>query len=242
MDGTRQAPSTRGRHSPYIRPMPIRRPTAAPAALGALPLSVTGRPALPFRQPAPSMRVTTHSMTWSSVSSVVSTSTASSALASGEVFRPESAASRLTSASRVAARSAASLPLSSPLRRAARASGEAVRNTLRSASGRTVMPMSRPSTTMPFGASAAMLRCRSVIRVRTSGTALTALTAAVTSWVRIGPAASRPSTVMVGAAGSVPETITGLAAASATAVASLTSIPLVSIHQVIARYWAPVSR
>ena len=52
-----------------------------------------------------------------------------------------------------------------------------------------------------------------MIRARTSGTALTALTLEVTSWVRIGPATSTPSTVMVGAAGSVPETMTGLPAA-----------------------------
>ncbi len=181
-------------------------------------------------------------MTCSSVRSVVSTSIASAALARGEVLRPESAASRLIRAARVAARSPASLPLSSPLRRAARASGEAVRKILTSASGRTVVPMSRPSTTMPCGASAAMARWSSVIRVRTSGTALTALTAAVTCWVRMGPAASAPSTAMVGADGSVPETISGLPAASATAAGSFTSMPLLSIHQVIARYWAPVSR
>jgi hypothetical protein len=176
------------------------------------------------------------------VSSVVSTSTASPAFFNGEVLRPLSAASRLISASRVAERSVASLPFSSPLRREARASGEAVRKILRSASGRTVVPMSRPSTTMPPVASAAMERWSSVMCVRTSGTALTALTAEVTSWVRIGTDASAPSTAMVGAAGSVPETITGLAAAAATAWASSTGTPLVSIHQVIALYCAPVSR
>src|SRR5690606_2281517 len=186
-----------------------------------------------------STRVTTHSMTCSRVSSVVSTSTASSALASGEVLRLESAASRLIRASRVALTSA---PLSSPLRRAARASGEAVRKILRSASGSTVVPMSRPSTTMPVTAAAAIARCSSVIRVRTSGTALTALTLAVTSCSRIGPATSVPSTVMAGAFGSVPETISGLPAAAAIAAGSSVSMPLVTIHQVIARYWAPVSR
>ncbi|KDQ66374.1 hypothetical protein DT87_03810 [Streptomyces sp. NTK 937] len=170
---------------------------------------------------------------------MVSTSTASAALASGEVVRPESAASRLISASRVAARSD---PLTSPLRRAARASGDAVRKILMSASGSTVVPMSRPSTTMPPRAAAAMERWSPVIRVRTSGTALTALTLEVTSWVRIGPEASSPSTVIVGPAGSVPETMTGLSAAVAISDGSLTSTPLFSIHQVIARYWAPVSR
>ncbi len=81
-----------------------------------------------------------------------------------------------------------------------------------------------------------------MIRVRTSGTALTALTLEVTSWVRIGPDTSTPSTVMVGAAGSVPETISGLPATAAMAVGSSRSMPLVTIHRVIARYWAPVSR
>ena len=79
-------------------------------------------------------------------------------------------------------------------------------------------------------------------RARTSGTALTALTAEVTSGERIGPATSTPSTVMVGAAGSVPETRTGVSACEATAAASSTSTPCRSIHQVIARNIAPVSR
>lgn len=154
-------------------------------------------------------------------------------------MRLESAASRLTSASRVASMSA---PFSSPLRRAARASGEAVRKIFRSASGSTVVPMSRPSTTMPAGADPARVRCSSVIRARTSGTALTALTLEVTSCVRIGPATSVPSTVMVGSAGSVPETISGLPAAAAIAEGSVTSMSLLTIHHVMARYCAPVSR
>lgn len=78
--------------------------------------------------------------------------------------------------------------------------------------------------------------------VRTSGTALTALTLEVTSWVRIGPEASSPSTVIVGPVGSVPEMITGLAAAVAISAGLVTSMPLFSIHQVMARYCAPVSR
>ncbi len=142
----------------------------------------------------------------------------------------------------MAATSAASLPVSSALRRAARTSGEAVRKILTSAAGSTVVPMSRPSATIPPGASAAIVRCNSVIRVRTSGTALTALTAAVTSEVRIAAETSAPSTVIVGACGSVPETIRGLSEAAATAAGSFTSTPLASIHHVMARYWAPVSR
>jgi hypothetical protein len=135
-----------------------------------------------------------------------------------------------------------STPFSSPLRRAARASGDAVRKIFRWASGSTVVPMSRPSTTMPCAAEAAIERWSSVIRARTSGTALTALTLEVTSWVRIGPATSTPSTVIVGPCGSVPETISGLPAAAAIAAGSSVSMPLLTIHQVIARYWAPVSR
>jgi hypothetical protein len=64
-----------------------------------------------------------------------------------------------------------------------------------------------------------------VIRVRTSGTALTALTLAVTSWVRIGGETSVPSTVIVGRSGSVPETISGLPAAAAIAPRSAMSMP-----------------
>ncbi len=154
-------------------------------------------------------------------------------------MRLESAASRWISAARVAWTSA---PLSSPLRRAARASAEAVRKTFRSASGSTVVPMSRPSTTMPVRADAARERCSSVIRARTSGTALTALTREVTSWPRIGTDTSTPSTVMVGADGSVPETISGLPATAAIADGSVMSMLLLTIHHVIARYWAPVSR
>ncbi len=95
---------------------------------------------------------------------------------------------------------------------------------------------------MPFSADDARERCSSVIRVRTSGTALTALTLEVTSWVRIGPATSVPSTVIVGLSGSVPETISGLPVTAAIADGSSRSMPLLTIHQVIARYWAPVSR
>ncbi|CAM5687631.1 hypothetical protein SVIOM74S_04821 [Streptomyces violarus] len=50
------------------------------------------------------------------------------------------------------------------------------------------------------------------------------------------------ATVMVGPCGSVPETISGLPAAAAIAAGSSVSMPLLTIHQVIARYWAPVSR
>ncbi len=110
------------------------------------------------------------------------------------------------------------------------------------AAGNTTLPMSRPSATMPRSATSAQPRCSSTSRARTCGTAATALTWAVTSGPRIGPETSWPSTVMVGPAASVPETITGLEQATATASRSSTSTSLASIHQVIARYIAPVSR
>ena len=87
-----------------------------------------------------------------------------------------------------------------------------------------------------------MSRCSRTSRCRISGTALTALTALVTACSRIGPDTSMPSTVMVGASGSLPETSTGASACAATAAESSTSTWFSSIHQVIARYIAPVSR
>ena len=71
---------------------------------------------------------------------------------------------------------------------------------------------------------------------------LTGETAPVTSSVRMASATSVPSTVIVGASGSVPETICGSPTRAATASASWTSTPARSIHQVIARNIAPVSR
>ena len=85
-------------------------------------------------------------------------------------------------------------------------------------------------------------RCRSSRRARTSGTALTGLTAALTSALRISTDTSTPSTVIVGASGSVPDSMRGRPATAATAAASRTSTPSLSSHQVIARNIAPVSR
>ena len=78
--------------------------------------------------------------------------------------------------------------------------------------------------------------------MRISGTALTALTAEVTACSRIASATSVPSIVIVGVRGSVPDTSSGASAWAATAPGSSTSTPCSSIHQVIARYIAPVSR
>ena len=112
------------------------------------------------------------------------------------------------------------------------------------ASGQTTEPMSRPSTTIPGPASAASMAARWMpsSRARTSGTALTGETAALTSGCRIAVATSSPSTVMVGASGSVPLSMRGSPQRAATASGSCTSTPWRSIHQVIARYIAPVSR
>ena len=85
-------------------------------------------------------------------------------------------------------------------------------------------------------------RWSSSSRARTSGTALTGLTAALTSSERIPTATSVSSTAMVGPSGSVPERIAGSWTRAATAAGSWTSTPWRSIHQVIARNIAPVSR
>ena len=81
-----------------------------------------------------------------------------------------------------------------------------------------------------------------MIRARTSGTALTALTAAVTSWVRIGPGDVRAVDRDGRGGGVGAGDDDGLAGGGGDAAGSSTSMPLLSIHQVIARYWAPVSR
>ena len=135
---------------------------------------------------------------------------------------------------------AGSLLPCSALRREARADTSAVRCTLTSASGHTTDPMSRPSTTMP--PSPMVWRCCATRRVRTWATDATSDTAAVTASPRMGSATSMPSMVTVGSSGSVPETRRGSWARAATAAWSVTSTPWPSIHQVMARYCAPVSR
>ena len=90
--------------------------------------------------------------------------------------------------------------------------------------------------------SAITARWSSRRRARTSGTALTGETAALTSSLRIPTATSTPSTVIVGSSGSVPETMSGSPHRAATAAGSWTSTPARSSHQVIARNIAPVSR
>ncbi len=84
--------------------------------------------------------------------------------------------------------------------------------------------------------------CMATRRVRTSGTEATALTALDTCRIRISAVTSVPSTLMAGLPGSVLTSMTGCPAWAATASALPTGTPWCSIHQVRARYMAPVSR
>ena len=83
---------------------------------------------------------------------------------------------------------------SSAQRRRARSATEAVRNTLSSASGQTVVPTSRPSQTHDPVPNTS--RCTAVIAARTPGWAATVETLAVTSGLRICSVTSVPSTAM----------------------------------------------
>ena len=76
-------------------------------------------------------------------------------------------------------------------RRPARSSGLAVRNTLSRASGKTTVPMSRPSATRPGWRRNA--RCRSSRAARTAPWTATCDAAALTSSPRIRSVTSRPS-------------------------------------------------
>src|SRR5215472_11605355 len=180
-------------------------------------------------------------VTWSRLSTVESTSMASAAIAvcgaSARSLRLCSAVVTVAVAPGSAARSA--------LRRWARASSLAVRNTLTAASGATTVPMSRPSATIPWPAAhtlAMISCCIATSRARTSETEATALTALDTSRVRIRPDTSAPSTLITVLSGSVPASITGRPAFADTTQRSAVSSPCAISHQVSARYIAPVSR
>ena len=77
-------------------------------------------------------------------------------------------------------------------RRPARASAEAVRKILRSASGNTTVPMSRPSTTTSCPA-LTIARSRELTHSRTTGMAAMAETHAVTSVLRSASSTGSPS-------------------------------------------------
>src|SRR5262249_49200651 len=184
---------------------------------------------------------TISAMTWPRLRTVESTLIASLAITDCGA----SAVSRRFCSSRVTAGVAAGSADRSALRRAARASSLAVRNTFTTACGATTVPMSRPSATIPSPAAQARARmpcCCAIRCARTSGTDATALTALDTSRLRISPVTSVPSTVTAGRAGSVVTSITGRRACPATVAGSPTSRPWLISHQVSARYIAPVSR
>jgi hypothetical protein len=100
-------------------------------------------------------------------------------------------------------------------------------------------------TTMPTPACWAAdtsARCRATSLSLTAGTALTALTAAVTSSPRIGPDTSTSPTWIDGCAGSQPLRMDTASEAEATASGSSTLTCASSMAHVMARYIAPVSR
>ena len=174
------------------------------------------------------------SMTCSRLRSVASTSTASSARSSGETARVLSRRSRRSIERERVRRVSASLdprPRSSSARRRERISACGGEEDLE----RGVRQDHRCRCRGPRP------RCRRRRRPRAAarpagrappGTALTALTAAVTSAPRIGPETSMPSTAMPGCAGSVAIVELGLGGVPATATGSSTSTACASIHQV----------
>src|SRR5467141_345793 len=131
----------------------------------------------------------------SSVRAVVSSNTASGAGLRGAIRRLESAASRAASAwlSRRTSSTSSTLPRCDNRRRA-RSSGVAVKKIFSGASGKTTVPMSRPSTTTPPSQSSTALRCWVFTQVRTSGMAANADTCLVTRSLRIAWSTSTPAT------------------------------------------------
>ena len=103
-----------------------------------------------------------------------------------------------------------------------------------------MVPMSRPSTTMPPVPMVA--RCRATRPARTSGMALTGLTAAVTRSQRIASETSSPSRTSPGASGSVEGVMRAARPTAATAAGSAGSTPARSTARATARYIEPVSR
>src|SRR5690606_5206473 len=200
----------------------------------------------PQSRPLSSANSVSFAVTSSRARSEVSNSTASSAARSGEFALVESSRSRRSTeafvSSGVETRPAAA---SWALRRLARTSADAVRNTFSGASGTTTVPMSLPSTTIPPTSSRAfrmMRRCSAASISRTSGTADTAETAWLTSSVRIASLTSTPSKLALGSLGSVPTPISIRRTSSTTADASSGPIPARSTANVATRYMAPVSR
>src|SRR6266704_2712948 len=136
--------------------------------------------------------ITTRRAVSSTFIPVLSTSTASAARTSGDTFRSRSRLSRSCTSS-----STSSTVIVSPFsrcsfqRRSARTSGVASKKIFSSAWGKTTVPISRPSITMPPPAPA---RCCSATRTaRTAAIVASRDAACATSGVRIASVTSRPS-------------------------------------------------
>ena len=121
----------------------------------------------------------------------------------------------------------------------ARASGLAVRKTFTSASGKTTVPMSRPSaTTSPLSPSA---RWWATMTSRTAGTAETGETARSTSAARICSVTSSPLARTRWPDSDATSSMEAARATSATASASAGSTPERRHSSATLRYIAPVS-
>src|SRR2546428_629255 len=133
------------------------------------------------------------STTCSRSNPVVSTTTASAAARSGAMARSVSSLSRRRWSARTSG-SGTDRPFSasSAWRRCALASSEAVRKNFTSASGKTTVPMSRPSNTAPRGAARPRSRCSWSSFCRTTGRAETTLAPRLISGVRIASVTSSP--------------------------------------------------
>src|SRR2546428_495135 len=133
------------------------------------------------------------STTCSRSNPVVSTTTASAAARSGAMARSVSSLSRRRWSARTSGSGTARpFSASSAWRRCALASSEAVRKNFTSASGKTTVPMSRPSSTAPRGAARPRSRCSWSSFCRTTGRAETTLAPRLISGVRIASVTSSP--------------------------------------------------
>ena len=137
--------------------------------------------------------------------------------------------------SRIVSRSALTpCSASSACRRRARLSSVAVRKNFTSASGHTMVPVSRPSSTTPPGSAAR--RCSGVTLSRTSRRIERVEVASATAWLRISRVTSSPFSFtwpcsMVTSSG---------ARCRASAAVSSSEIPARSTLSASARYMAPV--
>ena len=174
------------------------------------------------------------------VSAELSRRRASSACRSGATARFLSCSSR-AAMSRFTSSKFASMPFSrsSAVRRLARTSTLAVRNTFASAFGSTTVPMSRPSITT--GSRAAISRSITRTRCRTASSRANALAALPISSRRISALTSRPSTKTCCTPSAMQRSSRRFGAALLTAALSSGEIPCSSSESAAARNSAPVS-